>query len=261
MQFSTNARIFCVLISRNLFLFSRQLKSTLTDCIPPLFTQIITFGYLFPLIGMPSSMIAPIYLGSMLTLFLQLGYAMVMKTGFDLHYNRFIDYHITLPISKRWLFGSYIINHMLEVLLITLPLYTIGILVLHKQFDIAHINVYALTLMYLFILTFFSTFFLAISYTATVHWIMDNVWPRILVPLWWFSSALVTWKKIFAWSPSISYIMLFSPITYIAEGMRSALLGTDQFIGWHYCILILCGFIVLNVIALNYGIKRKLDPV
>lgn len=231
------------------------------DCIAPLVTQTITFGYLFPIIGMPPSMIAPVYLGGMLALFMQLGFTLSMKTGFDLTYNRFIDYHITLPLPKRWLFGAYILNNMLEVALITFPLFGIGIFILKPQFNLAHTHWAGLFFTYLLVLAFFSTFYLTLAYTATLNWLLDNAWPRLLVPLWTMSSALVTWKKAFAWSPHIGYIMLLSPFTYVSEGLRSALLNNEDYIAWPLCCAIIILYIIVNLLILRFGIKKRLDPL
>jgi hypothetical protein len=261
MQITHNARIFFALLSRDIKLLSTHILSMFIDCIFPLTTQVLTFGYLFPLLGMPSSMIAPIYLGSMLSLFLQMGFTTVMKVAFDLNNNRFIDYQITLPISKRWLFASYITHHMIELALITIPLYVIGILILHNNFDMAQASVCGIICMALLIFVFFATFFNAIAFSFPLQWILENTWPRILVPLWWMSSGLVIWKLVHAWWPLLSYIMLLSPFTYIAEGLRSSLLGNEKFIAWQWCALALVGFIIINIFALKRGVKKRLDPV
>jgi len=47
----------------------------------------------------------------------------------------------------------------------------------------------------------------------------------------------------------------------MAEGLRSALLGTNQFIPAPICLLALIGFIILLSGLLLRAIKIKLDPV
>lgn len=257
----TNFRIFSVIVARDTKILTSNILKTVLDCIAPLFVQVITFGHLFPLIGMPIAMVAPVYLGSMLPLLMQLGFSMVMRTSFDLEFKRFIDYHVALPLPKRWLFAAYAVNHIIEVALVTVPLYSIGILLLHQYFGLSQLHVVPFAFMYLLILIFLSTLFLAIGYSLSLNSVMDNVWPRLLVPLWWLSSALMVWKQVYAWQPLIGYTMLLSPMTYVAEGMRSALLGTDQYIAWPLCALALCGFIIVNIAVLRHGLHKKLDPV
>lgn len=260
-SFRKNIGVFQALISRDFRLLTKNYSSMVGDCLPILFAQVITFGYLFHLFGMPSSMIAPIYLGSMFSLLSQIGFTVTLKTGFDLQYNRFIDYQMTLPLSKRWLFASFIVSNIIEVALATIPLFALGIGILHNHFDISSINWFIATGMYTIILIFFSTFFLAIGYTMPLTWIIDNIWPRVLAPLWWVSAGLMIWKKAYAFWPAVGYCMLFSPFTYVAEGMRSALIGGDQFIPWYICASVLIVFIGINCTVLTYGLKKKLDPV
>lgn len=256
-----NFKIFIVLIRRDFKLLTSNLLSVLIDCFPVLVVQVITFGYLFPLMGMPQSMIAPAYLGSMIILFLQLGFTLTMKIGFDLEYNRFIDYQMTFPISIPWLFAAYTVNTMVEIAVVTIPLFTVGIAILHAYFIFSAINWFVVALMYLLVLTFFSTFFLAIGYTFNITWIMDNIWARILTPLWWFSAGLMVWKKVYAWSHATAYLMLASPMTYIAEGIRSAFLDNDLFIPWYMCASIITLCIGINCVCFMYGMKKRLDPV
>ncbi len=261
LQLTNNARIFFTLLSRDVKLLNANIRSMFIDCVVPLITQVLTFGHLFPLLGMPASMIAPVYLGSMLSLFLQLGFSTVMKIAFDLNHNRFIDYQITLPITKRWLFASYIVNHIIELALITIPLYVVGMLILHNQFDISHANLLGIIIMVSLMFVFFATFFYAIAFSFPLQWILENTWPRILVPLWWISGGLVMWKLVYAWWPVLAYIMLLSPFTYVSEGLRSSLLGNERFIHWQWCALALLLFIFLNILALRRGVKKRLDPV
>jgi hypothetical protein len=257
----THLKIFWALLKRDLLWMKRNTASTVVDCIAPLLTQITVFGYLFPLFGMAPSLIGPVYLGSMLNLFIQLGYSFVLKIAFDLNGNRFIDYHLTLPIPKKWLFASYAVSHMIETAIVTIPLISGGIILLHQYIPIHHINVVGFISMFLAMLCFLSTFFMLLGYSFELSWILHNIWPRILVPLWLFSAGLVPWHATSSWSPILGYIMLASPITYLAEGMRSALLGGSQYIPWYLCLIPLCVCTVVNIILFSIRVQKRLDPV
>lgn len=254
-------RIFCVLISRDIKKILHDFTTILLDSLPPLITQIIAFGYILPLLGMASSIVGAVYLGSILNLFVQLGYSFVLKTAFDLNSNRFIDYHLTLPLPKSWLFASYIIGHMIETAIITIPLIFGGIICLQQYIPLTNISLIGFSILFITMLGFLSTFFLMLGYSFQLSWILNNIWPRILVPLWLFSAGLIPFKKTYAWWPQLGYIMLLSPITYIAEGLRSTLIGGDAYISWQYCIapLILC--IICNSLLLANRIHKRLDPV
>lgn len=259
--YKSHFRIFCVLLSRDIKWMQQNFSKTLIDCLAPLATQIITFGYLFPLFGMIASRIGAVYLGSILNLFIQLGYALVLKIAFDLTSNRFIDYHLTLPLPKRWLFASYIVSHMIETAIVTIPLIFGGVLFLQQYIPFSHIDFFGFSCILIAMLAFLSTFFLMLGYSLLLPWILNNIWPRILVPLWLFSAGLVPWKVVYAWWPSLGYVMLLSPITYIAEGLRSTLLGGTAYLPWQWCCLPLIGWTVLDILFLQNRIKKRLDPV
>ena len=253
--------IFSALLSRDIKWMMHNFTNTMIDCLGPLITQIITFGYLFPLFGMEKSMVGAVYLGSILNLFVQLGYALVLKIAFDLNANRFIDYHLTLPLPKKWLFSSYIISHMIETALVTIPLIFGGILFLQQYIPLANINWIGFMCVFIAMLAFLSTFFLMLGYSFKLSWILDNIWPRILVPMWLFSAGLVPFKTVYAWWPQLGYVMLLSPITHISEGLRSSLIGTDNYISWEYCVIPLLLWTVLNIFLLTNRIYKRLDPV
>lgn len=256
-----NAQIFSVLVRRELKVTGSNIVSILADCLSPLVTQVVTFGYLFPLIGQPQELIAPIYLGSMISLFLQLGFSLIMRIGFDLDQNRFIDYKITLPLTKTWLISAYIISNMAETAMIVLPVFFLGIMMLNHLFTWAAINIIGLMIIIVCILLFFSTFYLAMAFKYNLQWSLDNFWPRRMIPLFIFSSALVVWQKVFVFWPTMAYIMLLSPITYVAEGLRAALLGGDMFISVYICAGALIVFTVLNLWLIAQGLQERLDPV
>jgi len=259
--YKSHFRIFCALLSRDIKWMKQNFIKTMLDCLGPLITQIITFGYLFPLFGMAASMVGAVYLGSILNLFVQLGYALVLKIAFDLTSNRFVDYHLTLPLPKRWLFASYIVSHMLETAIVTIPLIFGGIVFLQQYIPFTNINFMGFICIFIAMLGFLSTFFLMLGYSLVLSWILNNIWPRILVPLWLFSAGLAPWKVVYAWWPNLGYVMLISPITYIAEGLRSTLLGGSGYLPWQWCILALILWTIVNLLLITNRIQKRLDPV
>lgn len=257
----THFRIFLALIKRDIVWIKRRAVSTIIDCIAPLLTQITIFGYLFPLFGMAPALIGPVYLGSMLNLFIQLGYSFVLKIAFDLKGNRFIDYHLTLPLPKKWLFASYAVSHMIETAIVTVPLISGGIILLHTYIPLHNIQVFGFACIFTTMLCFLSTFFMLLGYSFELSWILHNIWPRILVPLWLFGAGLVPWQAVYGWNQKLGYLMLISPITYLAEGMRSALLGGEHYIPWQWCLIPLCIYTVINILLFSTRIQKRLDPV
>ncbi len=253
--------VFLVLVRRDLIMIRKRLRGLFITGIIQLAVAVILFGKLFPTMGIPAEMIAPLYLGSMCAQMLFLGNTMGFRNVYDIKYHRVIDYHITLPIPKRWLFASSIVYFVIESLIITLPLMTLGIIWLAPQFHMAQPNFIAFALVYLISLIFFGLMFLALSFYYEPNWFMENLWPRRISILLGLSPIFFLWKKVYAFSPKVALSMLISPLTYPVEGLRSTLLGSDNYIAWYLCIPAIIFFSYLATILLTVGVKKRLDPV
>ena len=254
-------RIFWMLLRRDLKVLKKRIGSMLIDGTILVITLVVIFGSLFPLLGMSQSLIAPIYLGNVVAFTLFFGYSYGLKIVFDLHYNRFIDYQLTLPLPKRWLFAKIISYFIIEALLTTIPLMTLGIMLLGKKFTLVLPNWPLFALMYFSMLLFFSSFFVAISFWYNFFWFMENLWPRRLTLLFFLSTIFTPWHSIYHFSPTTAWVTLLNPLSYITEGLRATLLGSDLYLRPSICFPAIALFIVFNIWVLNLGIKKRLDPV
>ena len=260
-SFTNNFFIFWALLRRDLKVLSKQAVSTFFDGLSLTVANIIIFGYLLPLLGIKPSFVAPVFLGSILTMLFSIASALSTRIVFDLRYDRFIDYHLTLPLSKRWLFAKYIVTFALELILSTGPLLFFSIFVLRFRFSFEHTNWWAFCMVYLLSILFLSIVFLSFSFSYSYDWFMQNIWPRRIVPLLHLGSLFYPWYAVYAFSPLIGYCFLANPITYVAEGLRAALLGAHNFLPAWLCIPLLILFIILAIFHLAYGIKKQLNPV
>lgn len=253
-----NFQIFSSLLSKDMKVLFSKFTSTIIDCIFPLITQIVTFGYLFPLMGVDSYKIGPMFIGSALSLFLQLGFSIGVRMIFSVESSRFIDYLLTLPVSKHVIIIESIASGMIEIMIVMVPLFCVSFFVLPITFSIKWIS---FIIMVLSIALFFSSFFLATSFLYSFNWFFDNLWPRRLTPLWWFGACLFIWHQVYEFWPLLGYLFLLNPITYAAEGLRSALLPGTKFIPVFYCSLALIIFSSFNYMLILRGMRSKLDPV
>jgi len=260
--FHHNISIFFALITRDIKVLRLRLKDLIIDGLILVCVTVLIFGYLLPLLGMPTSLIAPVFLGNSLCFFLaSLGYNFAMRMVYDLKFNRFIDYFLTLPLPKRWLFSYFVASFIIETSIVTLPLVTIGIVLLGKNFGPINGSFITFLAMYFLSLLFWALFFLGSSFTCDFHWFKNNMWARRIMPLFVFGSAFFTLKTITAIMPTFSKIMLCNPLTYITEGLRVALLGGTDYLPLTTCIIGIFVAILFMVVRLHYGIYKRLDPV
>lgn len=110
-------------------------------------------------------------------------------------------------------------------------------------------------------MVFFALLFLTLSFTYEYKWFLDNIWPRRLSPLFLLSASFFPWYKVKVFSPFFAYLFLPNPITYIIEGFRSALLGSDQYLPFSICITVLIMSIIALIAILTRAIYKRLNPV
>lgn len=259
--FNTNFYIFCALLKRDFKILRRELLNFLINGVILIVFEALLYGYLIPRMGLPLHLISPLYLGSVILTLVLFGFTRSLNCALDLAEHRFIEYKITLPIEKKWLFAEYIVYFVIETLVRSVPVFIIGVLLLGSQFVIHKTTWILFILLYITALIFIALFFLWIAFCTSFAWFNDNIWPRILSPLISFGSLFYIWKGAYGVSPFIASLLLLNPLTYIAEGFRSSLIGSDQFISAPLCFLVLLISIALTCFAFTKSIYSRLDPV
>ena len=184
-----------------------------------------------------------------------------MRMVYDLKFDRFIDYFLTLPLPKTWLFAYYLSSFMIESAIVTLPLVTLGIIALGNNFGPINGSFIAFLCVYFLALLFWSLFFLGSSILYSFQWFKSNMWARRIMPLFIFGPAFFTFKTISAVIPIFSKLFWLNPLTYVIEGLRSALLAGPDYLPLSICVPGIFVGIMIMCIRLRYSIYEQLDPV
>ncbi len=260
--FTDNVTVFWALLQRDLFLLKKSLRTKLIDGFFYLIPEVITFGYLMPLLGMPLHFISPLFVGAgfVFTFFL-FGYSFVMPIAHALNRGHIFNYQLTLPLPKRWLLAEYVTYFVIETTLVSSPLIIGGIIMLGPLFTIVKTQWFLFFFTYLLVIVLFGLFFLNTCFHYELTWFRNNLWSRRLSPLCNFSTILFSWAAVKKFSPFMSIILLFNPITYATEGLRATLLGGNENLPLMYSIPILFGWILLYCWQLTRSIYKRLDPV
>jgi hypothetical protein len=178
----------------------------------------------------------------------------------DVISNQFIFYHLTLPIHWHWIFVSYALSFIVEVMIISLPVMTLGIFFLKQYVSNIQPIWHLFAAHYSVALIFIATFFLSVIFRYHYSWIENNLWPRRLLPMFSLGATNTTWYQILAFSPFLAYIGLANPLTYFAEGFRASLLS-GEYIPFSLSLSMLFLFSLGNIYLLLDGIKKQIDPV
>jgi ABC-type polysaccharide/polyol phosphate export permease len=259
---TTYFTIFRALLARDVKVLKQRLLGMIIDALILMVIAILVFGQMLPLMGMPKSLIAPLFLGNSLSFFLaSLGYNWSLRLAHDLKFDRFIDYFLTLPLPKEWLFCYYLTSFIMEATIITLPMITIGIIGLGDSFGPINGSFFIFVCHYFLVLLFWGLFFLGSVFIYSYQWFRGNMWARRIMPLFVFGTAFFTLKTISSIIPLSSKLMLLNPVTYIIEGLRSSLLGGPDYLAFPLCLLGTLCAIGGMYMRLQYGMYKTLDPV
>lgn len=259
--FLNSLRIAYHLVHRNIYVMRKNITNLMIDGIILMVCEVVLFGQLLPMIGMPQNFIIPVYLGSVIMFIFFHGYSFADRMVYDLRFDRFIDYQQLLPLPINWLIGSMIISFMIETSILTLAQLTIGLLMLGGFSLFTTINWAALFLFYMLILLFFATLFLTLGFRYTFDWFVSNAWVRRCDPLLVISAVTFPWLDAYQVSPLLGYILLCNPITYATEGLRNLILNQPKYIPMSICIATLILTTIVNYLILARSLKKKIDPV
>ena len=100
----TNFLVFLNLLRRDIKQTFSNFKHTVIDSFILAFFISLLYGLFFPALGMAVSLSVPLFLGTIINLLTSVSYSKCINIKSDIEFKRVIDYHLTLSISKYWLF-------------------------------------------------------------------------------------------------------------------------------------------------------------
>jgi len=257
--FIDRMKIFSALLQRDLKILKSELFDLVTNSLIQVGLNALLFGYLLPAMGIKPSIIGPMYLGIVMLVLYELGFAISANTSMDLAYNRFIDYQATFSLPKRWLFAEYLSMFVIKAFVISVPAILVGTKLLGNRLGIIQTNWPLFFIVYFIATIFLGLLFLYLAMGSSFEWFNDNVWPRCLSPIVNFGCVFFTWKMAYSLYPFLGYILLLNPMTYICEGVRSTIIGGNQFIDARICIAVLIGWSIVFGFLLNKAVTKRLD--
>jgi len=241
---------------------SRKRFSTNFGIVWPLVYS-IAYGYIQPraLFGPNASHLSTVsFIGNIILILMILAWALLNPLLHDLNNNRFINYQITI-LRPELILIQRILSASLVSFICVLPFFPVTKLLLGHHFVTTHSSWPAVIL-----ILFFSCLF-ACSYSLFALSLISkpvkapNFWLRINTPLIMLGGFWVPWYITQEFLPSLSRILLLNPMLYLSEGLRSAFMGSDQFISYWICIPMLIVYSCLFTLLACKLFKRRIDHI
>lgn len=171
-----------------------------------------------------------------------------------------LTYELILPIPQWLVFTKYAFENMFQALAVSAMIIPIGKILLWNSFSLAYFSFFKFYFL-LFVASIFFGFFsiFITSITKDIYSGLDNVWIRIIFPIWFLGGFQFSWKTLYGISPVLAYLNLLNPLTFALEGGRAAALHPDLSIPYWYCIGALLIFAsIFGYIGIQ-NLKKRLD--
>ncbi|USO02305.1 MAG: ABC transporter permease [Alphaproteobacteria bacterium] len=177
----------------------------------------------------------------------------------DFFGDRHIDYHLTLPMSNYLIFIKSVCAYIIDVFVFTIIGLIFAAVLMSDQVHLSQISPLHMSIAIILTSVFFGSFILFLTSICKNPGYIGTVISRIIFPLWFLGGFAFPWETLYEIAPTISYIALINPYTYMTEMLRVATIGQQGFLPFWPSALAL---ITLTVITGYMGIQRlkyKLD--
>lgn len=222
-----------------------------------------TLGYLasYTLFDHPSAQLATIlFAGSSLFVLLDITFEATFGLLFDLETDRFIDYQLSL-LNPRLVILEHIVFATLFAFVLLAPFFGITTILLHNFFDFSNaswLQVYIILLLSCFVCSSYQQ--LGALMIKNSHRIVQY-WVRVNIPLTLLGGLWTPYGVIKQYSPTLGYVMLVNPLTYITEGLRQALVGGPMFMPFWFCSCMLIILSIICIVATFWFFKKRVDHI
>lgn len=200
-------------------------------------TTILVAAFLLPLFGMDESFGSFLAVGTFVSIG---GFEMYSSIGnfiADLQSEKYFNFQLTLPIPTWLLLTKNITIYFINSSIMSLIAFICCKLVLYNKFDLSQLNIIQTIIGFMVVNLFYGVFTIwGISQTRNLLEI-ENVFMRYIYPLWYLGGYQFSWKALHHLSPTLAYVSLLNPYTYIYEGMRSAMLEPESYLNFWICML------------------------
>lgn len=250
-------KTFCALVHRDMTVFWPSLLNRFINGAIWVVLTITVFQYILPHMGLASDYAVFMACGNAMSWgFFEVMGNVATLVG-DLTGQRAIEYDLTLPLPQWLVFTRIAVSNALQAMAIAFFILPLSKLVLWSNFDLSHICFIKYFLIFIVGNLFYGFFSLWLSSMTKNLDHLNDVWMRVVFPLWWVGGYQFNWYTTYKISPLFAYCNLLNPLVYEFEGIRAAILGQEGYINfWHSFFALLFFSVVVGYIGTKKFMKR-----
>lgn len=179
----------------------------------------------------------------------------------DFEGDQIISYYLTLPITSWMIFLRLIFYYALNFSIMSLLVLPVGKLLIWNQFDMVTIIWGKFLIIFILTHLFYGAFTLWIASRVKNMTKISNVWMRFVYPIWFLGCFNFSWTVLADKWPTLAWLSLINPMTYIMEAMRASILGQEGYLNFWMCVSIVIFFIIICGWRGILLLKKRLDFV
>lgn len=255
-------KLFLKLIKTDLIIhFKKVYLGEVIDCIFWIVCLLTVSTYVLPQMGMSQDYGALIATGAVVSVAFWDVWSITTKFISDLDGNMVFQYYLTLPLPSWAYFLKQIVFYSIRGGLNAILILPMSKLILMDKINFSNFSIIK------FVIIFISANFFCATLSLIMGWLVDDinnighVGIRFLFPMWFLGGSQFPWHTLNQLSPKFAYFCLLNPLIYAMEGMRSAVLGADDFLPFWYCIAALWVFTIIFGVVGIVKLRKKLDCV
>lgn len=188
-------------------------------------------------------------------------YPDVAQLLMDIEGNNHTSYQLTLPLPAWLLWLKTACAISIKGLLITIFMLPLGKIILWNRFNLATVNPLKLCIIIIMASLFYGIITLWALSSIKHMSLLGKLWNRYLFPMWMLGCFQFSWQVVHKLFPTMSYLVLINPISFITEATRAAIIGQSNFISFWTCIGVLCGWIFMLWGYTFKQLRKRLDFV
>jgi len=256
--------LFYQFLKRDYYRYKKQIRQYVINfgiLRPLIFSVSIAYIQARVLFGADQTKISTIFfIGNAMLIIMVLTFSLAIRLLFDLEQDRFVAYQITI-ISPKLLLLERIVFSTLFTFFIMLPFFPASKIILQRSIDTSHT-----CWPHVFLIMFIGALCLS-AYNLMVSCILKSsrqltsLWMRVNMPLLVLGGLWVPLHIIQSLAPGFRYLFYLNPILYVTEGLRSAILGSPEFLPVWQSSLGLFSLAILFTLLSFYFFKKRVDHI
>lgn len=260
-KIKSNLNVFWQLLKTDLIIFKKYiLGKFINTTIWVVFIGLL-FIYVMPQLGLAKDFGSFWIVGSIASCAMFEIFPSVAELVADLSGNNTTSYYLTLPVSNAVIFLEKMCLQAIKSMTIATIVLPLGKIMLWNKTIYTNFSISKFIPMFLILNLFYGAFALFTITLIKDMAAIDNIWGRILFPLWFFGGADFSWKILNGLSPILSYLAFLNPVIYTMEGIRSTVLGQTGYLNFGLCLAVLIGFTFAFALISIIRFKKRLDWV